>query len=97
MPQRRLTITPRARRELNEATDWYEAQRPGLGELFAYAFRTTTAGIVSNPFQYQKFGRRLRRAGLLRFPYGLMYAVSNDEIVIVACFHGSRDPIEWTD
>jgi plasmid stabilization system protein ParE len=38
-----------------------------------------------------------RRAVLRRFPYSVIYAVREDEIVVIACFHGRRDPKRWQD
>lgn len=95
MTRRRLVVRPRARRELAEAMQWYDEQRPGLGKEFLDSFRAATASIEENPFQYQLFGKRARRAGLRGFPHGLIYQVSDTTLVILACFHPSRDPMPW--
>lgn len=59
------------------------------------AFETTIAALEQNPFRFQVVHRNLRRVGLGRFPYGLFYAVSETDIIIVACIHASRDPKLW--
>jgi plasmid stabilization system protein ParE len=97
MPARRIVVRPRALRELEQAAEWYEAQRAGLGGTFVNSFREALALIVENPLQYQLRGRRTRRAPLRSFPHGLLYHVSDHEIVVLACFHSSRDPAEWAD
>jgi plasmid stabilization system protein ParE len=97
MPLRRVVVRPRASRELSEAVEWYESRRPGLRDAFVNSFREAMVAIVENPLQYQLRGRRIRRAPVPRFPYGLMYYVSESEIVVLTCFHSSRDPIEWSD
>ena len=53
------------------------------------------AAIVRNPEMYPIVFLGARRAVLRRFPYNLIYVVSDDEIVIHACVHGRRDPRRW--
>jgi hypothetical protein len=37
-----------------------------------------------------------RRALLRHFPYALIFVIEADEtLVVIACFHGSRDPALW--
>jgi plasmid stabilization system protein ParE len=93
----RVIVRPRAWRELAEAIDWYDGQRPGLGDAFLRSFQAAAAAIADNPAQYQMFGKSTRRAGLPGFPHGLIYEVSDTEIVILACFHPSRNPVPWRD
>jgi plasmid stabilization system protein ParE len=92
---RRLVVRPRAWRELAEAIDWYNGQRPGLGDAFLDSFKAAAAAIADNPLQYQMFGKAARRVGLDGFPHGLIYEVSDTEVVILACFHPSRNPAPW--
>lgn len=38
--------------------------------------------------------KSVRRALLSRFPYALLFVIeADDTLAIIACFHGSRDPI----
>lgn len=39
----------------------------------------------------------IRRALLRRFPYCVFYIVLSNEIVVLACVHGHRDPKIWQD
>jgi len=32
---------------------------------------------------------------LKRFPYSVLFRASEDEVVVIACFHGRRDPHDW--
>jgi len=36
-----------------------------------------------------------RRVGVRRFPYGLYFIVEDTRIVVIACFHGRRNPRRW--
>ncbi|HEY2756314.1 MAG TPA: type II toxin-antitoxin system RelE/ParE family toxin [Pseudolabrys sp.] len=92
---RRLIVRPQARLELADASDWYDAQDKRLADDLLFAFEETISSIVHNPFQYQVIRGKTRRAHLGKFPYGLIYTVSDNEIVILSCFHGRRDPKRW--
>jgi len=94
---RRLVVQPQARLELAEASDWYDAKDKRLGDELLQPFQRTIESIVGNPFQYQVIRGKARRANLGKFPYGLIYTVSDREIVIVSCFHGRRNPKRWQD
>jgi plasmid stabilization system protein ParE len=94
---RRLVFRRRAEIELAEAVDWYEDQRTGLGAEFLQEFDAALDRIVENPFLYQVIEDDIRRAPLHRFPYGIMYAVSEDLLLILTCFHGNRDPRDWRE
>jgi plasmid stabilization system protein ParE len=32
---------------------------------------------------------------LRKFPYALYYLVDDDRIVVLACFHQRRNPLDW--
>ena len=92
---RKLTVRQQARIELIEATFWYEHRRRGLGTNFVETFNSTLARIIDNPLQFQVVDDAIRRAPLGRYPFGLLYSVSDEDIVILSCFHGRRNPARW--
>ena len=94
---RNLVLRPAVRADVVEAARWYEEQAEGLGADFLRAVDVAVATIQHNPLQYQQIYGRARRARLRRFPYAVIYYVSDDEIVIVNCIHGRRDPESWRD
>ena len=94
---RRLVLEPEAEAEIDEAAGWYEARSPGLGPEFLRAVEGLLGAIQRNPYQYQVVFRGVRRAALRRFPYGLMYVATAQEIIVVACFHGRRNPERWQE
>ncbi|MFL9826304.1 type II toxin-antitoxin system RelE/ParE family toxin [Rhodoplanes sp. SY1] len=93
--KRHVVVRPQARLELAAASDWYDEHAPGIGDELLRAFETTVAALAQNPFRFQVIHRNLRRVGMGKFPYGLFYTVSDTDIIIVACIHGSRDPKFW--
>ena len=68
----------------------YEGQ-PALGHEFLAAVQAARESITAHPAMYPVIHRDTRRALVHRFPYGILYRVYGDVIVVVACMHGSRD------
>ena len=94
---RQLVFRSQAELEIAEAADWYEARERGLGSEFRRTVEACVASIQRNPHMHPKAYGIYRRASLRRFPYGIFYAVTNAEIVIVSCYHARRDPKGWRD
>ncbi|MBJ7413349.1 MAG: type II toxin-antitoxin system RelE/ParE family toxin [Phenylobacterium sp.] len=89
-------ILPAARIELIAAQDWYEQASPGLGRAFRNEVDREIGRILENPRRFPAILRDVRRARLRRFPYGLFFREREGSILLIACFHGSRDPLTWT-
>jgi len=92
---RKLIVRPEAEGEAFEAALWYEERSPRSGANFTKAFRSALSKVVENPLQYLTIDEDMRRAPVGNYPHGLLYAVSDDEIIILSCFHGRRDPAIW--
>jgi plasmid stabilization system protein ParE len=90
-----VRLTPEAELDLAEAHAWYSAQRRTLGREFLRAVDHCIAAIRRHPEAYQLVDRRMRRALLHRFPYGVFFEVLAEEIIVYAVFHGARDPRAW--
>ena len=90
-----IIVQRRAEIELGAAADWYEKQSSGLGEEFVNRFRATVARIADNPLQYQIIEDGLRRAQVKRSPYGILYVVAGEDVIITSCFHGQRHRRHW--
>jgi plasmid stabilization system protein ParE len=84
-----------AQTEFDEAHDWYENRRSGLGAEFAEAVQHTIDRIVANPVGFAVVRSEVRCAVVRRFPFAVYYPVEQDRIVVISIFHGSRDPKAW--
>jgi toxin ParE1/3/4 len=93
----RLIIRPEAEAELAEAFDWYERRVPGVGADFLAAIDVALDSVLSHPFQHPVVCRAARRALIRRFPYQVLFVAEEDPIVVIAVFHGARDPRSWQD
>lgn len=87
--------TPEANEDLLEGRAWYGNIRPELGERFARAAEATVEAIAEHPMQFPVVYRNRRRAGVRRFPYGMFFEIQERRIVVIACFHGRRNPRRW--
>ncbi len=90
-----ILVRSAAAADIDEAFEWYERQRTGLGEEFLDAVSARMNDIVTHPTAYQVVHRDARRALLHRFPYAIFYRVSGETIIVVACMHGRRNPTRW--
>jgi plasmid stabilization system protein ParE len=90
-----LGLTPEARVDLLDARDWYEARRPGWGEVFLRSVEACFERIRRMPGGFQTVHGEVRRAQLRRFPHGIFYWIEGDQIVVFAIWHGRRDPEGW--
>jgi plasmid stabilization system protein ParE len=90
-----VIFTPAARAELIEAQDWYEGEAPGLGRRFRQAVEVLAERMRANPRQFPVVFKSVRRALLRRFPYALFFVVEDQTLFVIACFHASRDPLQW--
>ena len=86
---------PAAAADIEHAYNWYESQRPGLGDEFMVAVNSAVESISENPLGYPVIHRQTRRLLLSRFPYGVYFRLIDNHPIVIACMHGSRDPIRW--
>ncbi|MBI5505976.1 MAG: type II toxin-antitoxin system RelE/ParE family toxin [Deltaproteobacteria bacterium] len=91
----RLRFTERAARDLEKQYLWYELRRRGLGDEFFASAISAFRSIQTNPSIYPLARPKIRRAPMPRFPFGVFFAVSSDEVVVLAVVHGRRHPRLW--
>ena len=86
---------PPAKAEFTNATSYYNMQSEGLGYEFAAEVKRTLGRIVQYPDAWFKLSKRTRRCRTNRFPYGVIYQVRKEAVLIVAIMHLSREPETW--
>ena len=90
-----VIVRAAAARDIEEAFEWYENRRIGLGDEFLDAVQQTLLLVAERPGAYPVIHRDTRRVVLHRFPYTLLYREDSDQIVIVACMHMRRSRGRW--
>ena len=85
-----------AKRELIGASRFYEKRVSGLGGAFLDEVEHGIALIKQYPHASpEAYTRGVRRARLRQFPYGIVYRVENQMIVVFAVAHLKRRPKYW--
>jgi len=93
----RLAFHPEALTEYSEATLYYEERQAGLGADFVADIEATIERIIESPTRWRILEEDVRRCLVHVFPYGVLYSVEQDFVLIVAVMHCSREPGYWKD
>ena len=93
----KLSFLDPAQAELQEAADYFEDRRPGLGAEFAAEVKSTIRRILLHSRTWSRVSENTRRCRLGKFLYALIYQIREDEILIVAVAHLRRKPFYWRD
>jgi len=80
--RRSLRFDAAAERELNEAVDFYDLERPGLGDVFLAEVRHALAQVETFPEAAEPLRDEVRRRLLRTFPYALLYSLHPEEVRI---------------
>ena len=91
-----LVVNPEAKSDLAEAIAYYNDQRDGLGREFANRVDEAFATIEANPELFAESRRSVRMTRVRRFPYIVCYRIVDQEVRVIAVFHGRRDSRTWT-
>lgn len=92
-----LIISEAAETDIRDAFIWYEEQTNGLGEKFEKHIEAAIHSIVKNPLKTEIRYSKIRIFFLTKFPYGVHFSVTKNEVLIVAVLHTSRDPGRWRE
>jgi len=90
-----VVTRPAAAADIETAYRWYEKERPGLGSEFLAAMDKAVKAIAENPERFPTVRKDIRRSVLRRFPFSLLYRIVSGHVVVIACFHGKRNPKVW--
>jgi plasmid stabilization system protein ParE len=99
---KRARYHPAARDELRGAVAHDEAERPGRGVDLEEAVRRVIRRIQLLPQSAPRWPRievsfEIRRAKVKHHPYLVVYAVLEDQLVVLAIAHTSKRPGYWRE
>jgi plasmid stabilization system protein ParE len=88
---------PDAQQELEYAVAYYDSINPELAHAFLDEIEHTLERIIKFPEAWSKLSANTRRCRMMGFPYGIIYQIKNQRIVVIAVMHLQRKPNYWTD
>lgn len=88
----KLILQSEAVSDMQEAFEWYEEQKEGLGFEFIEEVETCFSQIRNHPQYYTSINERYRRLKVYRFPYLIIYETEEEAVVINSVWNTSRKP-----
>jgi plasmid stabilization system protein ParE len=95
----RIVFLPEASAELAAAAEWYQERQLGLGDDFLEEVGRATGAIAEAPDAWPALTgarRPVRRFLLSRFPFSVVYAIRDEQVLVVAVAHAKRRPRYWS-
>lgn len=83
--------------ELDEAVAFYNYEACGLGNNFLCEVLKALDRILEFPEAWQPCSAKARKCLVRRFPYGIIYQIRDNEILVVAIANLHRTPEYWKD
>ncbi|MEC4004151.1 type II toxin-antitoxin system RelE/ParE family toxin [Flavobacterium sp. SUN052] len=91
-----IEFTKESLLDIEEIVLWYEDQRIGLSFDFELCLEAGVEEIIRNPKAFQKKYKNVKVLFIHRFPYGIHYLESKNNITVIGVFHTSRSPKNWS-
>ena len=86
-----------AQLELDDAVAWYNQRSEGLGQEFLDELDRVVRRAIRFPLSCPEVEPGIRRGLIARFPFGLIYGVDDDTLVVIAVAHLHRRPRYWIE
>jgi toxin ParE1/3/4 len=86
---------PEALIEYAEAVQYYAEPRVEVAQTFIDAIEDAVDRIREFPTRYKIIDENVRQCMTRHFPYGILYTIESDYILILAVMHCSRAPGYW--
>lgn len=89
-------LTSASESEFSDGAAYYESEASN-GTQFIQAVLNALRLLESFPFIGRPLGNRVRSYPIHKFPYSIIYHVTENEIVVISVAHQSRKPEYWID
>jgi toxin ParE1/3/4 len=91
----RYEFHPEALLEFEQAAHYYAGQEPDLDLRFIASVERSIRLILEGPSRWRRIDHEVRRCLTSVFPFGILYTIEPDFVLIVAVMHCSREPGYW--
>lgn len=78
-----------------DAANWYDARALGLGDAFVQNVRQSVDSISDDPTRFAESHPGLRYQRVHRFPYIILFTVTESELLILGALHTARSIDKW--
>jgi len=92
-----IIFHPAIESEVKASYEWYENQAEGLGDDFLNELESAFQAVLELPKIWPKFQSGFRRFLLSKFPFSVIYRVTQKTVYVVAVMHNSRKPGYWSE
>lgn len=92
-----FSFHPDAEIELEQAINYYENIRLGLGFDFSTEVYAAIKRAISLPEAWTVVNGDIRRSLVSRFPFGVLYSIESNGIYIIAIMNLHREPNYWQE
>jgi plasmid stabilization system protein ParE len=86
---------PEALEEYEAAASYYAERDPELQLRFIESIENSIDRILEAPTRWRVIDEDVRRCVTHVFPYGILYTIETDFILVIAVMHFSREPGYW--
>lgn len=90
-----VVLRPEAGRDAEEARDYLDTRRAGLGQAFLDRLNQELDRIGAMPEMYGVVWRNVRAVRLRQFTYVVYYRVHDDRVEVLAVMQGNRSTSAW--
>jgi len=91
----RVEYHPETVEDLNKAIDFYEQRQEGLGIDLREEIYQSIDHIIANPFIYREVEGKIRRCFVHRFPFSILYRITDDDVVRILVIRHHRQHPEF--
>lgn len=91
----KINFLQEAQFELDDAIEYYNNQLENLGYDFLDEVLSAIDRVVAYKEAWHPLSRNTRRCQTRRFPYGIIYSILDDSILIISISNLHREPNHW--
>jgi hypothetical protein len=88
---------PEAEKEFMYSVDYYEEIESGLGYEFAIEAYSAINRAIEFPNAWSIIGDSIRRSLVKRFPFGKLYSIEQNSLLILAVMNLHQEPNYWKE
>ena len=99
MKNYKVKIEPEALVDIQEITEWYNKQQPGVGKRFQNTAIKQINKLNKGPHIYAIRYKRIRCVGVKKFPYMVHFFINEETetVEILSVISTYRDPKIWLE